>query len=89
LRLALRYRAIMKDELDLDGPGPFVVRLWDGMDGAWTDVTGPVSAAEALKVWFERTDDGTHKVSFDEIDYFKIFHANTKMKWSGDKEMFR
>ncbi len=85
----VRYAKIMGYEPDLTGPGPFVVRLWDGMDGTWTDVTGPLSAEDALKVWNERTSNGTKKVSYDEIDYFRIFTAETRMKWSQGREMFR
>ncbi len=85
-----RYLFVMgKDPaLDLTGPGPFIVRLWDGMDGAWSDVTGAISAEEALQVWSDRTNRGKKMVSFNDIDYFRIFHFDTRMKWSGDKEMY-
>lgn len=73
--------------------GRFTVRIWDGMDGCWSDldeatnVTGEV----ALRVWLERTSNGTRKISFDEIDYYRIFWADTRMKWDGSegREMYR
>ena len=60
----------------------FTVRLWDGMDGVWCDVVANVDLAFALRTWCERTKDGTEKVSFGEIDYFKIFPADTHMLYS-------
>lgn len=84
------YWAAMKGSPEPDlFKGMCVVRLWDGMDGCWCDVTAAVTPEEALRVWNERTERGTKKVSFDEIDYFRIFPATTKMVWSGDREMFR
>lgn len=69
----------------------FVVRQWDGMDGCWTNCTADVGRDEALRVWAERTDGGTRRVSFDEIDYYRIFPAGTRMDWDGSegREMFR
>jgi hypothetical protein len=78
--------------LDLANPeAKFIVRLWDGMDGCWCDCTGEVSPREALELWMERTKDGTEKIKFDEIDYYAIFPAGTRMMWNGaeGKEMFR
>lgn len=72
----------MSDEL-------FVVRLWDGMDGAWTDVTEPVSREAAQEKWDELTGNGTHHHNFDEIDYYYIFPADTRMLYSAGNEMFR
>lgn len=90
------YQGVMNDiTLNLlEKDGLFTVRLWDGMDGCWTDLseaTG-VPAEAALLIWNKRTDDGTKKVSFKEIDYFRIFPADTRMTWDGsspDGEMFR
>ena len=47
---------------------------------------------EALTVWFERTDKGTRRLRFAEIDYVRIFPGETrKMVWDGSPgaEMFR
>ena len=77
-----------------DVPGAlFTVRLWDGMDGCWCDLyeAKGVSAEAALDVWFARTEDGTKKISYAEIDYFRIFPTETSMAWDGGsgREMFR
>jgi hypothetical protein len=95
-RLALmkdRYLAVMGRDgrMDLDAPeGRFTLRLWDGMDGCWCDCVAG-DAQEVLKAWHERTRDGTEKTSFNDIDYFKIFPAESRMHWDGSegREMMR
>ena len=67
----------------------FIVRLWDGMDGAWYDISGPVSREEANDIWNKKTKNGTKKISYNEIDYYKIFPANTSMFYDKDNEAFR
>jgi hypothetical protein len=69
----------------------YVVRVWDGMDGCWTDCTGAIGRDEAVRYWAEKTDGGTHHVSFDEIDYYRIFPGGTSMHWDGaeGREMHR
>jgi hypothetical protein len=71
--------------------GRYVVRVWDGMDGCWTDCLGPVGHEEALRYWAERTDAGTHHASYSEIDYYRIFPAGTRMQFDGSegREMHR
>jgi len=59
--------------------GRFVVRLYDGFDNRWIDITGPVTRAEADRVWSEKTKGGTEKTTFNDIDYFRIFPADTRM----------
>ena len=69
----------------------FVVRQWDGMDGCWTDCTGDVGRDEALRYWAEKTDGGTRRVAYAEIDYYRIFPGGTRMLWDGSegREMHR
>jgi hypothetical protein len=69
----------------------YVVRVWDGMDSCWTDCTGAVDRDEALRTWAARTDGGARAVSYDEIDYYRIFPGNTRMLWDGSegREMHR
>jgi hypothetical protein len=81
------YRRVMGAALDFAKHETFVVRLWDGMDGCWTDCTGDVGRDEALRGWAERTDGGTHRVSYSEIDYFAIFPGGTRMLWDGSEGM--
>lgn len=85
--LAAREKALSPD-LD-EGPKLFIVRLFDGMDGEWVNVSDAVSEEEATKIWNEKTENGTKKIRFDEIDYFRIFPADTVMKYSDGREMFR
>ncbi len=57
----------------------FVVRLYDGFDNEWIDITEPLPLNEAMKVWRENTKDGTEKYKYDDIDYYDVFPADTKM----------
>jgi hypothetical protein len=67
----------------------FVLRLWDGMDGVWIDVTGPIPYADCQTVYNEKTANGTVKTTFQDIDYYRIFPADTIMEYSGDNVMLR
>lgn len=67
----------------------FIVRLWDGMDGTWTDVSTPCVRRAADMIWDELTKGGTEKTRFEDIDYYKVFPADTVMLYSHDREMFR
>ncbi len=60
----------------------FVVRLWDGMDGEWMDVSDPISKEAADQVWNEKTDNGTKSTKYSDIDYYKVFSTKTKMLYS-------
>ncbi len=89
--LALYCRSMRETEGVFIKYESYVVRVWDGMDGCWTDCTGAVGRDEALRYWAEKTDGGTHHVSFDEIDYYRIFPGGTHMLWDGSegREMHR
>lgn len=69
----------------------FIVRVWDGMDGCWTDCTGEVDRDEALRVWADRTKNGTVATKYDDIDYYAIYPGDTRMHFDGSegREMFR
>jgi hypothetical protein len=84
------YNKVMGEYHDW-AKGTFIVRQWDGMDGCWTDCTKDVSAEEALNAWSRYTARGTRAVSYDQIDYYKIFPGSTRMLWDGSKgrELFR
>jgi hypothetical protein len=69
------------------------VRGLEVIFGCWSDLdeaTG-VPAKKALAVWGVKTLNGTKQVRFDEIDYYRIFPADTRMGWDGSegREMFR
>jgi hypothetical protein len=59
----------------------FVVRNFDTNDG-WLDVTGPLSKEAAQAEWLKRTDGGTRWTKFEELSYFAIFPADTRMLYS-------
>ena len=59
-------------------PKLFIVRLFDMFDG-WMDISSPVTAKEAKRIWNESTKNGTKNTSFQDGDYYSIFPANTRM----------
>ena len=81
---------LVHDNLDFSGE-KFTLRHWDGMDGSWLDILPNVSKEEVLRAWYEKTEEGTKMLSFKEIDYYRIFPADTTMLWSAEegREMFR
>jgi hypothetical protein len=60
----------------------FIVRLYDGFDNLWFDVSEPLSLEEAMKVWREKTKDGTESYCYAQIDYYDVFPADTTMHLS-------
>lgn len=60
----------------------FIVRLYDGFDNEWIDVSSPVSKEEAQRIWNDKTKNGTQKTKYEDIDYYDIFPANTTMHYS-------
>lgn len=89
--IALYCRVMNEPQVAFVAHASYIVRIYDGMDGCWTDCTGEVAREEALRYWAEKTDGGTRRVSFAEIDYYKIFPGGTRMVWDGSegREMFR
>ena len=59
----------------------FIVRLYDGFDNEWMDVSSPVSEKEARRIWNEKTKNGTQMKEYDDIDYYAIFPADTVMHY--------
>tara|TARA_Y100000310_G_C20505310_1_gene726110 strand:+ start:511 stop:843 length:333 start_codon:yes stop_codon:yes gene_type:complete len=48
--------------------GDFVVRLYDGFDRLWMDVTGPLSHKDATVKWLAETQGGTKNTCYEDID---------------------
>lgn len=69
--------------------GRYTVRVWDGMDGVWCDVVANVDLKTALATWCEHTNNGTERTRFDEIDYYRIYPADTRMLYGSGFTMFR
>jgi len=65
----------------------YVVRLYDGMDGEWMDVSEEVTKEEAESIWNERTCNGTCRTVYYDIDYYEIFPADTKMTFSNGQSL--
>ena len=64
------------------GVDKYVVRLYDGFDNEWIDVSEPVSYEEAVKIWNEKTNNGEKNTRFGDIDYYDIYPASTVMMFS-------
>jgi hypothetical protein len=62
--------------------GKYVVRFYDGFDNEWKDVSKPVSREKASEIWNKKTNNGKKNATFDDIDYYSIFPADTVMKFS-------
>lgn len=60
----------------------FIVRLYDGFDNEWMDVSSPLTKEEADKVWADKTCNGTKNTRYEHIDYYRVFPADTKMLYS-------
>jgi hypothetical protein len=60
----------------------FIVRLYDGFDNIWIDVSKKVNREEAERIWKEKTANGTKNYCYDNIDYYDIFPSDTKMVYS-------
>lgn len=89
--LAIYCRVMRETEAVFAKYESYVVRVWDGMDGCWTNCTGEVDRDAALRYWAERTNGGTHHITYAEIDYYRIFPGGTRMTWNGSegREMHR
>ncbi len=73
----------------------YVVRLWDGFDGEWMDVSGPLPQGEAVKLCGDRnaarpgSAAGKRAGCYNDIDYYKVFLAGTRMQFSEGRSMTR
>ena len=71
----------------------FVVRLYDGFDNCWMDCYGQpaegLDADAAMKLWNEKTEDGTKSTRYGDIDYYAIYPKTVKMVHSeeGNREL--
>jgi len=60
----------------------FVVRLYDGFDHEWMDISPAVPREEADSIYNEKTDNDRKMTKFDDIDYYRIFPADTRMLYA-------
>ena len=60
-------------------PYKYIVRLYDGSDNKWMNISKTVPYAEAKTIWDKHTQNGTKNTKFADIDYYRIFPADTKM----------
>jgi NDP-sugar pyrophosphorylase family protein len=62
--------------------GKYIVRHYDGFDRYWIDVSEPVSKEEAQRIWNKETKNGTENTCYEDIDYYRIFPADTRMLYN-------
>jgi len=60
----------------------YIVRLYDGFDNQWIDISEAVNRQKANEIWLEKTRNGTKNTKYEDIDYYRIFPADTKMLFS-------
>ncbi len=58
----------------------FVVRLFDGFDFEWMDVSEPLPREEADALCLAK--NGGKPKSYKDIDYYAVYPADTKMRFS-------
>lgn len=70
----------------VDETRKFTLRVWDGMNGCWCDCFDATNVGLdiALAKWMKETGNGTRRVAFSEIDYYRIFPADTRMIYDSD-----
>jgi hypothetical protein len=56
----------------------------DGFDNEWIDVCEPTTEEKAKEIWNKETNNGTKNTNFSDIDYYKIFPADTVMMFSSE-----
>lgn len=65
--------------------GVYVVRLYDGFDRIWIDVSSKnLTLPEAASLWDKKTDGGNEHARYDDLDYYDVFPANTTMLFSSE-----
>jgi hypothetical protein len=63
--------------------GTYVVRLWDGFEHRWMDITRKgLSLPEAAKIWDEHTGGGKNHTKYEDMDYYDVFPDDTTMLYS-------
>ena len=60
----------------------YIVRLYDGFDNIWMDVSKPVSLEEAQRIYNKMTNNGKRNTKYDDIDCYEIFPSDTIMAFS-------
>lgn len=74
----------------------YIVRLWDGFDGEWMDVSDPLPKDEAEKLAGDKNEArtsgpgaGLREGRYDQIDYYRAWPADTKMVFSDGNSQTR
>ena len=73
----------------------WIVRLWDGFDGEWMDVSDPMPENDAKELAGDKNEArsgsgaGNRDGHYGEIDYYSAFPADTKMLWSEGRSQTR
>lgn len=65
-----------------DTSGKFIVRLYDGGEHHWIDISGAVTWPEAVAIWEKNTANGTKNTEYKNFDYYDIFPADTQMLYN-------
>lgn len=80
LVMDLTREAMRKTEAENEEEGGlYIVRQYDGMEGRWLDVTKEIPHEEAERAWQRFTANGSRNTKYEDIDYYRVFPANTRM----------
>ncbi len=73
----------------------YIVRLWDGFDGEWMDVSEPLPREEAVQICGDKNENrrgsaaGKRTGNYSDIDYYSVFPADTTMRFSEGRSQTR
>lgn len=72
----------------------YIVRLWDGFDGEWMDVSDPLSKEDAEELCKKKNREriglgGKETGDYNDIDYYRVFPSDTKMMFSEGRSQTR
>jgi len=83
-------RELRNNKISDENPNmKFIVRLYDGFDYEWIDITDPLFLEDARKVWMEKTENGIKHTKYEHIDYYDIFPEDTVMIYSVERKSRR
>lgn len=73
----------------------YIVRLWDGFDGEWMDVSDPLPKDKADKLAGDKNEArlgsaaGKRTGGYNDIDYYAAFPVDTRMMFSEGRSQTR
>lgn len=61
----------------------FTLRMYDQYDG-WIDIAANLTAERVEERWLEKTAGGTKNTKYEDVTYYDIFPADTRMIYNSE-----